>query len=108
MHHFFHCCLTSKNRYWKTDSTDSVVSYVYFTGQMFVHFMRTVICKMQLFSTSHKRSRNLKCSSCNHLVYSALGTSDLSKFINMKILYIKLGKRDMQCYITKQLVHSQV
>ena len=24
----------------------------------------------------------------------------------MKILYIKVGKRDMQCPITKQLVHS--
>ena len=36
---------------------------------------------------------------------SAQGTSDLSKFINMKILQIKLGK-ERQCHITKQLVHS--
>ena len=34
-----------------------------------------------------------------------LGISDLSKFINMKILLIKLGK-ERQCHITKQLVHS--
>ena len=36
---------------------------------------------------------------------STIGTSDLNKFINMKILYIKLGK-ERQCHITKQLVHS--
>ena len=36
---------------------------------------------------------------------SALGTSDLSKFINMKILKIKLGK-ERQCHITNQSVHS--
>ena len=36
---------------------------------------------------------------------SALGTSDMSKFINMKILKIKLGK-ERQCHITKQFMHS--
>ena len=37
---------------------------------------------------------------------SALGTSGLSKFINMKTLYIKLIVKERQCHITKQLVHS--
>ena len=38
------------------------------------------------------------------LVLSALGTSFMSKFINMKRLDIKVGK-ERQFYIAKQLVH---
>ena len=59
---------------------------------------------MKLVCTSHKSFRNLK-SNCRKKSFSALGTSDLSKFINMRRLYIKLGKA-RQCHITKQLLHS--
>ena len=38
-------------------------------------------------------------------ILSALGTSGLITFMNIKRLDIKLGK-EHQCHITKQLVHS--
>ena len=52
-----------------------------------------------------KSFRDFKSNYRNNSVFCAPGTSDLSKFINMKLLYIKLGK-ERQCHITKQLVHS--
>ena len=62
---------------------------------------------MQFFCTSHKGFRNLKSNNLllNNLFLIALGTSGLSKFINMKRLDIKIGK-ERQCHITKQLMHS--
>ena len=62
-----------------------------------------MIKKCNLICISLKGFRNLK-SNCK-IFLSALGTSVLSKFINMKRLEIKLGK-ERQCHITKQLVHS--
>ena len=62
--------------------------------------MRTVILSCNSFVF-----QNLKSNCCNNIVFSALGTSDLNKSINMKRLHIKLGK-ERQCHITKQLMHS--
>ena len=87
-----------------------MISYVYFTGKCF----EFRICSF------YENSNFKKCSGfahriwvseiwevdCwNNLVFIELWTSDLSKFINMKILLTKLGK-ERQCHITKQLVHS--
>ena len=76
-----------------------MVSHVYFTGQMFwinnlFVLWQQLLKKTQFFCTSHKSFRNLKRNRWNNLIFSALGTSDLNKFINIKILYMKLGKRE--------------
>ena len=57
---------------------------------------RHIWVKMQLFCLSHKSCRNYG-KYIVEIIF--LGTSDLSKFINMKI-------KERQCHITKQLVHS--
>ena len=51
---------------------------------------RHIWVKMQLLCFSHKKY-------IVEIIF--LGTSDLSKFINMKI-------KERQCHITKQLLHS--
>ena len=55
---------------------------------------RHIWVKMQLFCLSHKLQKFWKY--IVEIIF--LGTSDLSKFINMKI-------KERQCHITKQLVH---
>ena len=67
--------------------------------------MRTVLCKMQCLNTSHKSSETLKNNRCNNLVFSALGTSDLSKLKNMKRKFYQTREKKRQGHITKQLVH---
>ena len=56
---------------------------------------RHIWVKMHLFCLSHKLQKFGKY--IVEIIF--LGTSDLSKFINMKI-------KERQCHITKQLVHS--
>ena len=59
-----------------------------------------------LFCPSHKSFRKLKSSCWNNLVFSAQGTFYSSKFINMKMFNITLGKEKHTVSHNKQLVHS--
>ena len=64
---FFSLLLTAKIDIGKTDSRDSMISYVYYIGQYFVLriclFYENNNLKMQFFCTSHKGFRSLK-SNC--------------------------------------------
>ena len=53
--------------------------------------MITIVKKCNSFARLIKSFRHLDNNFWNNLVFNALGTSDLSISINMKILDIKLG-----------------